>query len=376
MSKDLPKTIFFFPSIQTMTTRQPLTLYSIILHNYTYEQVRDLCSSAENKLVFDCEWGVWRDKAVADFDVSPEFFDLVRSLGASNGIRTLSGSQRYLQIASYVKLSPLSAVRVLPGGQIEGVYESIKGIRVAKERKDARAMMFFAQRASQQRRDNEYIERAKVQSVFFPMDLFTPASDIMALYKKLVRDVGIDKALRQIFELPKDFSLSDIPRPRFWLPFPKLDLPLYDVSDEDAKDFFVMSLHSGDARLVVFFMTIFGDKDLYTWAAAEKFGYDFLLKGNPEDAYTITQRFRPEAQARGKERDLNFMSELYLPFAARSAGLIPDNVMGDIAFLMAILPLLPPSMLEFILPSWESKHGKDYPLSLKLIRERSKEQDS
>ncbi|SHO33243.1 Hypothetical protein BQ3484_175, partial [Cedratvirus A11] len=139
----------------------------------------------------------------------------------------------------------------LPGGQIEGVCESIKGIRVAKERKDAQAMMFFAQRASQQRRDNEYIERAKVQSIFFPMDLFAPTSDIMALYKELVRDVGIDEALRQIFELPENFRLSDIPRPRFWLPFPKLDLPLYDVSDEDAKDFFVMSLHSGDVRLVV-----------------------------------------------------------------------------------------------------------------------------
>nr|WIL03108.1 hypothetical protein Cbor_188 [Cedratvirus borely] len=182
-----------------MTTRQPLTLYSTILRNYTYEQVRDLCFAPGSTFgsAFDCEWGVWRDKAVADFDISPQFFDLVRSLGASNGIRTLSGSQRYLQIASYVKLSPLSAVRVLPGGQIEGVYESIKGIRVAKERKDAQAMMFFAQRASQQRRDNEYIERAKVQSVFFPMDLFTPTLDIMALYKELVRYVGIDKALRQ-----------------------------------------------------------------------------------------------------------------------------------------------------------------------------------
>nr|WIL03380.1 hypothetical protein Cplu_298 [Cedratvirus plubellavi] len=100
------------------------------LANYDYEQVKNLCSDPSFYNVFDCQWGVWRDKAVADFGISPEFFDLVP---------ILSGSQRYLQISAYERLTEDSLAKSVD----EGVYEAVAGFKEAVMRDDYDMVLFF-----------------------------------------------------------------------------------------------------------------------------------------------------------------------------------------------------------------------------------------
>jgi hypothetical protein len=82
--------------------------------------------------MFDRDWGIWRDKAKADFNISEEFFDLV----------SLDGLQRYLQVASYIKLSPISLAR-MHEGEIEGVYEPCAGYIKADKRRDEKVLVYF-----------------------------------------------------------------------------------------------------------------------------------------------------------------------------------------------------------------------------------------
>ncbi|SPN79405.1 Hypothetical protein ZAZAV_306 [Cedratvirus Zaza IHUMI] len=106
------------------------SLRQISLANYSYRQVKDFCSDPSFYNVFDCQWGVWRDKAVADFGISPEFFDLVP---------TLSGSQRYLQISTYERLTEDSLAKSVD----EGVYEAVAGFKEAVMRDDYDMVLFF-----------------------------------------------------------------------------------------------------------------------------------------------------------------------------------------------------------------------------------------
>ncbi|QIN54303.1 hypothetical protein [Cedratvirus kamchatka] len=125
------------------------SLYSTILRNYTYEELERLCLDPDFAILFDCDWGIWRDKAVVDFDVSPQFFDL---------IRVLSGPQRYLQIASYVKLTPLS----------ENAYEPISGFREARFRKDKEMLLWFPQRITIEQDETTRSLVPSYQGAFLP----------------------------------------------------------------------------------------------------------------------------------------------------------------------------------------------------------------
>lgn len=83
------------------------SLRNLVLSTYPYEQLRDLCFEEESNFgeIFDCHWDLWRDKAVAEFNITPQFFDLVK---------TLSGPQRYLSIKSYFAITKDLAVRLYP----------------------------------------------------------------------------------------------------------------------------------------------------------------------------------------------------------------------------------------------------------------------
>ena len=100
------------------------------LSRYDYRETKELCSQDAFPLVFDCEWGLWRDKAVADFGISEQFFDLVRSL---------TGPQRYLQISTYERLTEDSLARSVD----EGVYEAVAGFKEAVLRGDYDMVLFF-----------------------------------------------------------------------------------------------------------------------------------------------------------------------------------------------------------------------------------------
>nr|WIL03159.1 hypothetical protein Cbor_304 [Cedratvirus borely] len=126
------------------------SLRQISLANYSYRQVKDFCSDPSFYNVFDCQWGVWRDKAVADFGISEEFFGLVP---------ILSGSQRYLQISAYERLTEDSLAKSVD----EGVYEAVACFKEAVMRDDYDMVLFFYHNLSEIQK--QYI-RTEWESMF------------------------------------------------------------------------------------------------------------------------------------------------------------------------------------------------------------------
>lgn len=259
------------------------SLYSTVLKNYSYEQVRDLCFDEESTFanVFDCEWGIWRDKAVADFNISHQFFDLVR---------TLSGSQRYLQIASYVRLTPLSGVRLYTNtGVIEGVYEAYAGYKEAKKRKDPTMMAWFFNRWGPARGISERERSSRKKRI---ERVKSPIHEII----KQGRVDLLDNLIHQKFILPEGFSIErGVPRIPFWelSSWQPLQLPLQPhVRDYEVREFVQASMIGADVRIVDFFLSIFQDRDLDNSVRGR---YQELEKGlrrhgKPEETYGISLR--------------------------------------------------------------------------------------
>jgi hypothetical protein len=371
------------------------SLYSTILHNYTYEEIRDLCFTegeagvpASFPIVFDCQWGIWRDKAVTDFNISPQFFDLVR---------VLSGPQRYLQIASYVKLSPLSGVRVYQDtGVIEGVYEALAGFSEARNRGDMEALLCFTKRIKP--------EQAKLSSMFpswlskeafaeeISQDLakrkdkiltYPPQDGVYNIdYLALVLEQGrvdvLDKILQYYFVLPQGFNIEkDIPYTPFWAEeFPIYDLPLQETPEEDFDTLVGPILSSGDTRIVDFFRSIFRDRDFNT-PVRENFlsGYGSLLyHRKPEEAYGMDVRFFNKESYTGRGLGYDYMIESLLYALSHDEepednDWIEDGHLGDIPFITAFLQLVPykkETLLKLV--NFPNLHVL-YPLTIAILRE-------
>jgi hypothetical protein len=382
--------------------KQPASLYSTILHNYAYEEIRNLCFTEEGGVppsfanIFDCEWGVWRDKAVADFAISEEFFDL---------IRTLSGPQRYLQIASYVKLTPLSGVRVYQNtGVIEGVYEAVGGFNKAEEREDTEMLLWFAQRARENQQ--EYVERldsiwldidekkAKEPGLFLDEPFVYTGDKFVYLTRatKKGRIDILDAIIHDVFNLPQGFSIArDITKHHnyydkdFWKNKGYLlDLPLQEL-DETIEDFYLQDLlkagfKSGDTRIADFYLSIFRNKkeDILEAANRARSGYSSLLKhGKPEDAYGIALRSL-EYQSAGKELPYHMVEVAFLLLQRnkrrRSQTRFLMDHMGDVASIMAILPLCSKKdarrTLQRLTEEWDAvDYRYMYPLSTMLLKQ-------
>ncbi|QIN54172.1 hypothetical protein [Cedratvirus kamchatka] len=91
-------------------------------------------------------WETWRERAVKDFAISPEYFDLPLHDYPNLGKRNISPQYRYLEIQTKFYLSPECAVSVSPDGEINGIYESLTGVYESLRRNDAEMVLFFAQR--------------------------------------------------------------------------------------------------------------------------------------------------------------------------------------------------------------------------------------
>ncbi|SPN79416.1 Hypothetical protein BRZCDTV_330 [Brazilian cedratvirus IHUMI] len=362
-----------------MNLEQPKTLYSTILHNYTYEQLRDLCFTDLFTGVFDCEWDIWRRKAVADFGISEEFFDLVR---------VLSGPQRYLQIASYVKLSPLSGVRVYEGGSIEGVYEAAKGYKLAEKRGDSNMVFWFFNRLKPEAKEEVKqlgVVLQKIEDKFNeePEIYVDEEGDDFAHLIEVTEEGNVDvldSLIHNAFTLPKDFSIArDVPKHHnyndvtFWKnKVYLLDLPLQEL-DEDLEDTFLeklleASFSSGDTRITDFYLSIFKDKkeEIKKAARRARFGYNSLLRhGNPEDAYGIALR---TLRYKKTYDDLAFhMIEVALLHDQTKSTFLVKH-MGDITSLMAILPLCSKKDIERALHTLEDELHL-CPLSTLLLKQ-------
>ena len=268
---------------------------------------------------------------MVDFGVSKEFFDLVY---------TLSGSQRYLQIEAYIKLTPDSGVRVYPDtGVIEGVYEAYEGYEEAQKREDLEMMIWFAERS-----------KGKVEEIPDFVDepmIFVDQGDTLErlINATLWGRVDIlDEIIHKVFTLPKGFSIArDIPKYHnyadedFWENKGYLlDLPLQGHSS--LQELLLNSFLSGDTRIADFYLSIFRNKEQEIARAARMshFGDRSLFwHHKPEETYGIALRTLRYSSG---DRLPKHMVEVAF-YLGRGKSDFLFTHMGDVASLMAILPL-------------------------------------
>ncbi|SPN79420.1 Hypothetical protein BRZCDTV_332, partial [Brazilian cedratvirus IHUMI] len=310
---------------------------------------------------------------VADFGISEEFFDL---------IRTLSGPQRYLQIASYVQLSPLSLADVYDDGTIEGVYEPYAGYKEARERRDADMMLWFAQRVTPEEdaalnRGESTFARAKEEARGWLggllKDLHQPRRYDMHYLSLIIRHGRVDildDIIHPYFNLPKDFSVSKLEKGGLQGPFPLYNLPIQTTSDKDVQELLESALSSGDVRIVDFFRSIFRDRDLQRMASVIGLSkYSLLIHGKPEEAYKIALRFITKDTSIFY---LSYMAELVLHQVEQKKSywrLLPEKL-GNITFIQVLLPYMDREQVEFLLQ--EDFVGMEftlYPISISLLEE-------
>jgi hypothetical protein len=402
------------------------SLRQISLANYDYRQVKELCSDPSFSNVFDCDWGVWRDKAVADFGISPEFFDLVRSK-ASNGIRTLSGSQRYLQISTYERLTEDSLAKSVD----EGVYEAVAGFIEAVLRDDYNMVLFFYRNLTKVQKeyisedweyifenlDREYptfeqakklirLGRARPPKEMDDYSLLERGSEeaflellhderrkdpdypqrMDFLYSVLIsgRLDFIDAIIHDYFILPEGFSISrDIACIPFWEYQGDIlyDLPPQEhIHDIEVLQIAESVLTGCNSRVVDFFRSMFRDYIEENEVEVPL----FLQRGlriqtlyprpepvlprpaKAEEAYSIVKRFTSLAFS------YDFMPELVLDEVRESPysgpyDSVTDAVLdqtGNIAFIVSVLPYFDKEHIRRSI----SKISNVYPLEEKLLR--------
>lgn len=367
------------------------TLKSTVLSNFSYAETEKLCT--EYPTVFDCKPGLWRDKAMADFGISGEFFDLVPNL---------SGAQRYLQIKSYHTLTPDLAVRVYEDGYIEGVYEAVAGFLKAYEIRNKVMEGFFASRLQPiqvryvedrgtfvypqpplstdliENLNSSKRERAKHLNFMAANALYEiKKGNRSLLYLTDLIESGrvdyLDKALHFYFTLPKGFSIEkDIPYTPFWAEeFPLYDLPLYTGTRQ--QDLIAAAITSSHSRVVDFFRSILRNKiddevtNFYTHNAK-----GLKLHKRPEEAFGIYKRFK---KSEYKFSHIPMVEEI-LDLGERYVDGVKNNL-GNITTLQSLLPLFTRKDL-LLLPFFTGRGGyyydanDGYPLSRKLIDERYK----
>nr|WIL02740.1 hypothetical protein Cbor_184 [Cedratvirus borely] len=356
------------------------SLYLIVLKSFSYGRLKELCFAPQSNfaLIFDRDWGIWRDKAKADFNISEEFFDLVRS-SASNGIRvagdfnnvgTLSGPQRYLQIASYVKLSPLSLAE-MHEGEIEGVYEPYTGYIEADKRRDEKTLSFFASlitpEQAKQVFDPDYSSLEEDVRItvdnwsLLDRELTYPSPIYDYSYLSLVLRHGrvdiLDRILAYYFKLPEGFSVergdtvqSD-------------DVLLQTCTWQEFIVLVESMLSSADLRIVDFIVSIYGEKEIRDFINLMNLDArsSLYLHGKPEEAYQIEKRFN--------NTYADYMVELVLGKKEKYYWL--ENNQGDITFLITLLPFLSTKLLEEFMD--EGHDALLYPLTGSLITKHLQE---
>jgi hypothetical protein len=318
-----------------------------------------------------------------DFNISPQFFDLIRVLPAP---------QRYLQIASYVKLSPLS----------EEVYEPITGFREARFRKDKDMLFWFAQRITPEQDEatkslvpayqgilTEYNKLVsswtKIEPVYPPKDGIYGITYLCSVLQKGRLDI-LDQIIHRYFSLPQGFSIQrDVP-----------SIPFWQIRDEEGNDRTIMYnlstqpnftlenfrklvrpiLMSGDVRIVDFFRSIFRDRDFNT-VIKENYitgSIHLSLHGRPEEAYGIDLRILNKESYRGHGLCYEEMIESLL-YALTFGDDKPEECdfftmkLGEVAYLRALLSSIPQDKARINHLLQKQTFHVLYPLSCMLLQE-------
>jgi hypothetical protein len=388
------------------------SLKGTALSTFSYQQTKDLCT--EHPTVFDCDWDLWREKAVTDFAVSEQFFDLV----AQPSSILLPGSQRYLQIKSYHVLTPDLAVRVYEDGFIEGVYEAMAGYLKASRGTDSTMEHFFANRLKPEQVSKlveegtltlpvpvlpsyymktlnsninykpdyrEYIDsylrevlrRGDGDLAFINLALNADYKEIERYFPQALREGSthpallqivlssgrtdwIDQILHRYFTLPEGFTVErDIPFLPFWVEeFPIYELPLYQGSWIEAREILAAAIRGSNVKVVDFFRSIFRDKiNNISDIVRENNKKGLQRQKNPEASFGIYKRFRQVPNT------IPFMIEQALD-SGDFLNLIRSEP-GNIPNLFVSLPYLDREDLQKL----ERTLRRDYPLSKMMLEE-------
>jgi hypothetical protein len=362
------------------------SLKGTVLSTFSYSQTQRLC--AEHPTALDCDWDLWREKAVADFNISGEFFDLVSQLPLDRGHGVspilLPGSQRYLQIKSYHVLTPDMAVRVYSDGFIEGVYEAYAGYLKALETNNKAMMRFFASRLQAKKilelglslpvqplsqefvdalnSNNNYTsEFYKNLEGMFQKGLRNgdKSLDFLLYILSSGRVDWIDQILHRYFTLPPGFSIEkDIPYVPFWAEeFPLYEqLPPYGGNWFDAQKMLSAAVRGSNVKVVDFFRSVLRETlDRISMVVNESNKQALGIQKKPEAVFGIYKRFA------GLPLREPFMIEQVLDLQAGFLQLNKHQP-GNIANLLVSLPYLEREELERLL-------NPNYPLSERIIQE-------
>jgi hypothetical protein len=337
------------------------SLKGAVLSTFSYQQTKQVC--LEYPSIFGSPWDqawVWKEKAMVEFDISEEFFALVPNL---------SPSQRYLQIKSYVTLTPDMIVKIHDGGKIEGVYE----LQAARDRAidlDCKPMKRFFASGSfsredeftfSRKRNRELVENGRA-GIDVKQGILEGTRSAKFLEDVLLagRVDWLDQVIHRYFVLPPGFSIErDVPRVPFWAKeFPLVDLPIYTGS-LDRYSIIINAICSSDTRIVDFFRSIFRDKigeEISNFYIYNKIGLE--CSGAPEETFGVHKRFKQP------EDDIDFppMIEQVLDLAEDYEGAIIHN-RGNVVAIQSILPFLTKEDKDG-LDLWMSD---DFPLSEKLL---------
>ncbi|SHO33166.1 Hypothetical protein BQ3484_98 [Cedratvirus A11] len=373
------------------------SLKGVVLSTFSYAQTKEIC--VQYPTIFASPWyesWVWREKAMADFAISGEFFDLVPNL---------SPSQRYLQIKSYHVLTPDMAVRVhhdVDDYFIEGVYEAPAGYLLAKHLDDKEMKIFFANRLKPEQikslnkigrvhmpsrtLDKETIDRLNAPRSYKPQPKPRIVKSFLSGLKKGRKDVKflymvlesgrvdwLDQILHRYFNLPPGFSIQkDIPYTPFWAEeFPLYDLPLYngelskidsyyddtvttDYIEPDVGDLFCYMLNAYDTRVVDFFRSILRHKDR---VSSHRLFLGVFAPKNPEETFAIYKRL---GKSYGRRLSISTPEKALLEKTYVKT--IVDNL-GNIPLLQTLLPFVDKREVVRIM----EVYAKGYPLTEKIL---------
>lgn len=96
--------------------QKPLPLERTILNGFSFSKLAKLCYESKYSTVLDCEWDVWRQRALDLHNIPKAYFDL--AIGKYPGI------ERYIEVITQQKLNINSGIDIY-GEEFVGVYEEM-----------------------------------------------------------------------------------------------------------------------------------------------------------------------------------------------------------------------------------------------------------
>lgn len=140
------------------------SLTGLVASSIDFQKLLSTCNSPSFADSEICSWETWRERAFRRYGVPYEYFDLARTVLSEPNeevpgdievpARNISGSFRYLEIATKFELLPESAASLNKRtATVSGIYESYGGVLEALKRNDPRGIDIFFSRLRESQRE-------------------------------------------------------------------------------------------------------------------------------------------------------------------------------------------------------------------------------